>query len=360
MKIGMIAPPIENVPPKKYGGTERVVSVLTEELVRRGHDVTLFASGQSRTSAKLISVFPKSLREAFPDNKDVSRRVQISLQHVGNAYGMQDEFDIIHDHTGYFGLPFTQSASTPVISTVHGPLTKEILPLYQQFTKPYLVSISYSQRKPAPRLNFAANVYNGLQLAKYPFSPYHSGYLLAVGRFSPEKGIHNAIEIAQKSHLPLIIAAKLEESQKEYFAKRIQPHLCSSIQWLGEVTEKHRNELMSHALGFLHPLEWEEPFGLTIIEAMACGTPVIAFNKGSMKEIISHGKTGFIAKNNNDAVSYIQKLDSISRSYCRRYSLLRFGADTMATEYENVYEAILKSRHASRAIFLQKNSFLRS
>ncbi len=341
MRIGMIAPPIENVPPKMYGGTERVVSTLTEELVRRGHDVTLFASGQSKTSAKLVSVFPKALRDAYPDPKNIMQRVKITLMHLGNAYALQDQFDIIHDHTGFFGLSFAQGSKTPVVSTMHGLMTPDITTVAEQFSKPYLVSISHSQRQSATHLNFIANIYNGLRMGSYPFSRVDKGYLLAVGRFSPEKGIHNAITIARKTNLPLLIAAKLEDSNREYFQTQIKPFLNEKIQWIGEVTEKQRNALMSHALCFLHPLEWEEPFGLTIIEAMSCGTPVIAFDKGSMKEIIRHGKTGFIAKNVTDAISLIKRIRTIDREYCRRYSLTHFSGDIMATEYETVYEEIL-------------------
>lgn len=341
MKIAMIAPPIENVPPKMYGGTERVVSTLTEELVRRGHDVTLFASGQSKTSARLVSVFPKALRETYPLPSDLMSRVKITLMHLGNAYSRQDEFDIIHDHTGYFGLTYAESSRTPVVSTLHGNLTPDVIPAYEKFSKPFLVSISNSQRKPAPHLNFIDTVYNGLPMARYPFSLADKGYLLAVGRFSPEKGIHNAITIARKLNLPLLIGAKLEETSKPYFEKEIKPFLNDKIQWIGEISEKQRNELMAHALCFLHPLEWEEPFGLTIIEAMSCGTPVVAYDKGSMGEIIQQGKTGFIAKNISDAVSCVKKIRSISREYCRRYSLTHFSGDIMATGYEMVYEAIL-------------------
>ncbi|HYK08093.1 MAG TPA: glycosyltransferase family 4 protein [Candidatus Eisenbacteria bacterium] len=343
MKIAMIAPPIENVPPRFYGGTERVVSVLTEELVKRGHDVTLFASGNSKTSAKLVSVFDKPLREAYPTMEEIGKRIQMTLMHLGNAYSFQDAFDVIHDHTGYFGLPFAQSARVPVVSTIHGPLTKEVIPLYERFSKPHLVSISYSQRKNALYLNHAANIYNGLSMTHYPHSLPQKGYLLAVGRFSPEKGIHNAITIAQKLGLPLIIAAKLEEKNVDYFNEKIKPHLNKKIVWVGEVSETQRNRLMAEALCFLHPLEWEEPFGLTIIEAMACGTPVVAFNKGSMNEIILHGKTGFLAKNIDQAVGYIKNISQIDREYCRLYSLSNFSSGKMANEYESVYESLLTS-----------------
>lgn len=343
MKIAMIAAPIERIPPKLYGGTERVVSALTEELVRMGHDVTLFASGDSQTSAKLVAAFPKPLRESYPTSAQIMERIQTTLLHLGSAYAQQDKFDIIHDHTSIFGLSYAQSSRTPVVSTLHGCLTQNAIPLYEKFHKPYLVTISNSQSRPAPHLNYISTIYNGLAMHHYPFSDVHKGYLLAVGRLCPEKGIHNAITIAQRANLPLIIAAKLEDHHMEYFNQKIKPHLNKKIRWIGEVNERERNELMKHALCFLHPLEWEEPFGLTIIEAMSCGTPVIAFNKGSMPEIIQHGKTGFLAKDIDDAVACIQKLDSIDRQYCRSYSLQHFSSRKMAREYEAVYTSIVNA-----------------
>lgn len=344
MRIAMIAAPIERIPPKLYGGTERVVSALTEELVSLGHDVTLFASADSQTSAHLVAAFPKPLREAYPTSEEVMQRIQTTLLHLGNAYARQDEFDIIHDHTSYFGLSYAQSSRTPVVSTIHGCLTKESIPLYQKFSKPYLVSISESQSKPAPELNYIANIYNGLPMHYYPFSETHKGYLLAVGRFCPEKGIHNAITIAEKTNLPLIIAAKLEDKYQEYFDQQIKPRLNKKIRWIGEVNERERNELMKHALCFLHPLAWEEPFGLTIIEAMSCGTPVIAFDKGSMREIIQDRKTGFLAKDMDDAVACVEKIATIDRRYCRSYSLRNFSSKRMAREYEDVYISLLRAQ----------------
>lgn len=343
MRIGIVAAPVERIPPKMYGGTERVISALAEELVHRGHDVTLFASADSKTSAHLVSVFPTSLREAFPSKDDISKRIQTTLLHLGNAYSMQDQFDIIHDHTSYFGLSYAQASRVPVVSTIHGCLVEDVIPLYEHFSKPYLVSISRAQRKPAPQLNFTANIYNGLPMKHYPFSKKNKGYLLAVGRLCPEKGIHNAIMLAKKLDLPLIIAAKLDEEYRDYFLLEIKPHLNKKIQWVGEVTERQRNELMSGAMAFLHLLEWEEPFGLTIIESLACGTPVIAFDKGSMSEIIIDGVTGFLAKDLNDAAIYVQKLSEINRQFCRDYALSNFSSKKMAQEYELVYEAILRS-----------------
>ena len=354
----MIASPIERIPPKLYGGTERVISALTEELVYLGHDVTLFASADSQTSAKLVATFQKPLREAYPSSREVMKRIQETLLHLGNAYAKQDQFDIIHDHTSYFGLSYAQSSRTPVVSTIHGCLSAESISLYEKFSKPYLVTISQSQQYPAQNLNYIATVYNGLAMHHYPFSFTHKGYLLAVGRMCEEKGIHNAITIAEKTHLPLLIAAKLEERNMEYFQKYIKPRLTKKIRWIGEVNERERNELMKNALCFLHPLEWDEPFGLTIIESMSCGTPVITFDKGSMREIIQDTKTGFIAKDIDDAVSCLRKIDTIDRQYCRSYSLKNFNSKKMAREYESIYTSIINAEQYQQPSYSWKRQYV--
>jgi glycosyltransferase involved in cell wall biosynthesis len=345
MKIAMIAAPIERIPPTKYGGTERVVSALTEELVRKGHKVTLFASGDSKTSAELSSAFSKPLREAYPSASEIMKRVQTTMLHLGKAYARQDEFDIIHDHTSYFGMTYAQSSRTPVVATLHGELNPSNVAMYEKLDKSYFVTISHAQRKLAQLLKYAATVYNGLQLQHYPFGSKSKGYLLAVGRFAPEKGIHNAIIVAKKLGKELIIAAKLEDQHKEYFEKMIKPFLNDKIRWVGEVGEKQRNMLMSGALCFLHPLEWEEPFGLTLIEAMACGTPVVAFNRGSMPEIIKNCKNGYITEGIESMVNAIKQIGKISRKECRTYALENFNAKKMAQDYEMVYESILENQY---------------
>jgi len=353
MKIAMIAAPIERIPPNKYGGTERVVSALTEELVRRGHKVTLFASGDSKTSATLDASFPKPLREAYPSPGEIMKRIQTTLLHLGKAYARQDEFDIIHDHTSYFGMSFAQSCHVPVVATLHGELNQDNVAMYEKLDKAHLVTISQSQRKLAPHLQYAATVHNGLDMQHYPFGNEHRGYLLAVGRFTPEKGIHNAITIAKKLGMSLIIAAKLEDQYKEYFTTKIKPFLNDKIRWVGEVNEKQRNALMSRARCFLHPLEWAEPFGLTLIEAMACGTPVVAFKKGSMMEIIQDGKNGYLANNIAEMIRAIRNIDKIDRKYCRNYVLQKFSAKRMAQAYEAVYAATLARQYPFGWIYQQ-------
>jgi len=339
MKIALIAPIIERVPPKKYGGTERVVSALAEGLVRRGHEVTLFASGDSVTKAKLVSVYPRALREArFKDLYGLNTK---TLLNVGLAYSRQDQFDIIHDHTGYLSLPTANIATTPVVFTLHGAISLEMREMYRTLNKPFFVSISKEQARYMPDLHSAGTVYNGLDMENYPFSAENDGYLLYVGRLSMEKGPHHAIETALTLNLPLILAAKLEEMDRPYFREYVEPYLSDQIRWIGEVDERERNRLMSRALCFLHPITWREPFGLTLIEAMACGCPVIAFGLGSIPEIIQNGRTGFVVSSVMEMVDAVGRLGEIDRRRCRQHALRNFNAARMVDGYENIYRKIL-------------------
>ncbi len=341
LRIAQIASLIERVPPKKYGGTERVVHLLTEELIKRGHKVSLFASGDSITSAKLISVYPKSLREAKVAN--YLGLNDLTLLNIGTAYKLEDQFDIIHDHNGGHSLPTANKAKTPVMMTLHGAFTPTNKHLYKALNNPKFVAISHAQAKAAPPgANIYDVVYNGLAMENYPFSQKHQGYLLFVGRISMEKGTHIAIEVAQQLNLPLIIAAKLDQVDILYFNKYIKPLLSDSrIKWIGEVNEEKRNKLMSQALCMLHPVTWMEPFGLTLIEAMACGCPVIAINKGSIPEIIVDNKTGFVVKNTKEMVEAVLKIDKIDRSFCRSHVLVNFNDTKMTDRYEELYYKII-------------------
>lgn len=342
MKIAQIAPIIESVPPKKYGGTERVVYALTEELVRRGHEVTLFASGDSKTSAALKSVYPRALRLA--KLKDIYGSNIWTLANIASAYSMQDEFDIIHDHTGYLSITAANISSTPVVMTMHGPFTPEVRQVFNMFRNPNLVTISKSQSFPAPTLNYAGMVYNGLSMEDYPFTVEQEGYLLFVGRISMEKGTHFAIQVAQQLNLPLIIAAKLEQVDRVYFLEYVEPFLNEDIRWIGEVNESERNQLMSKALCFLHPVTWREPFGLTLIEAMACGCPVVAFDKGSIPEIIENGITGFVVQDIEAMIDAVENIYTIDRHKCRQHALNNFNAKLMADGYEKIYQKILSDK----------------
>jgi glycosyltransferase involved in cell wall biosynthesis len=340
MRIAQIAPIIERVPPKRYGGTERVVSALTEELVKRGHDVTLFASGDSITSAKLVSVFPRSLREARL--KDLYGLNNLTLLLMGTAYGMQEEFDIIHDHMLPLSLPTANLATTPVIATMHGTFTVENRKLFQTLKNPAIVSISDAQAFPAPNINHLGTVYNGLPLTDSPFGAVPEDYLLFVGRISMEKGTHIAIQVAQELDMRLIIAAKLESVDRPYFKEYVEPWLSDRIEWIGEVDEEKRNELMSKALCFLHPVTWREPFGLTLIEAMACGCPVVAMNRGSIPEIVQNGVTGYVVEDVEGMAAAVEGIENIDRAACREHALTNFSAERMADGYEAMYTKMLE------------------
>lgn len=342
MRIAQIAPLIESIPPKFYGGTERVVHAITEELVRRGHDVTLFASGDSKTSARHIWVHHTSLREAYPD--DFKSRVIYSQLHLSTAYSYQHEFDVIHDHTGHFGVHFAQLSSTPVVMTLHGVISPLCQYVFTKLRKPFLTPISNALKKPAPWLNYTDTVYNGLNFDTYPDEgDKDDGYLLFVGRICPEKGVHYAIEAAEKSGLPLIIAAKYEpELNKAYFEEKIKPRLTDTIRWIGEVNQEDRNRLFSRALVSLHPVTWPEPFGLTLIEAMACGSPVIAFNQGSIPEVIQHNRTGFIVDNTDEMVRAITKVGTIRRRTCMEYARNTFNVRRMVNGYESIYRQLMR------------------
>jgi glycosyltransferase involved in cell wall biosynthesis len=353
MKIAQIAPIIETVPPEKYGGTERVISTLTEELVKRGHDVTLFASGDSKTSAKLFSVFHTALRKANIEN--VYGHNIWSLLNVGIAYQMQDQFDIIHDHNSQnnpVSLPLANISKVPVVMTLHGPLTNGYSKAFEFYKKPHLVTISKRQREPAPHLNYIGNVYHGLEMSTYPFSENNDGYLLFVGRVQitkgiDEKGLNHAIDIAERTNMPLIIAATMGDKSQEnydYFREKIKPRLSDKIKWIGEVDEVTRNKLMSRAYALIHSINFPEPFGLSLIEAMACGCPVIAFDKGSIPEIIQDNKTGYVVKNADEAVKRINDIPKIDRYYCRTYALKNFCSERMAKDYENIYYQLVEKQ----------------
>jgi glycosyltransferase involved in cell wall biosynthesis len=348
MRIAQIAPIAERVPPEKYGGTERVISTLTEQLVKRGHEVTLFASGDSKTSAKLQSVFPVSLRAAKV--QDLYGFNIPSMKNMGLAYAMHDQFDIIHDHNPHLSLPTANICPTPVVATWHGPYFPEVVEYFRLFPHVNLVSISQSQALAAPTLKFCANVYNGLVLNQSPFSEQSQGYLLYVGRIDREKGTHVAIDVAVRLKKKLIIAGKLDDDIphiREYYIRYVRPRLrrhADLVTWIGEVDEAERNDLMKNSLCLLHPITWPEPFGLTLIESMACGAPVIAFRLGSIPEVIQDGRTGFVVDTFSQMVEAVGRLGQIDRRACREYALSRFNAERMADGYEAVYQKILQAK----------------
>jgi glycosyltransferase involved in cell wall biosynthesis len=339
MRIAQIAPIIERVPPKRYGGTERVVHALTEELVRRGHEVTLFASGDSLTSAALSSVVPRGIREE--NFKDLYGMNYWTMLQIGVAYHQQNKFDIIHDHMVPLSLPTANMSHTPVVGTMHGAFDPDARKLFECLRSPNIATISRSQAVSAPDIHHAGTVYNGLQMDNYPFSEFTDGYLLFVGRISPEKGTHIALQAAQQLDMPLIIAAKLEKTDEIYFHENVAPYLSERIKWIGEVSESARNHLMSRARAFLHPAMWHEPFGLTLIEAMACGCPVIAYNRGSIPEIVQSGVTGYVVNDFEGMLEAIVNIGTVDRTLTRDYARTTFNEKNMADGYEALYQTAL-------------------
>ncbi|MHB8110133.1 MAG: glycosyltransferase family 4 protein [Syntrophorhabdaceae bacterium] len=338
MNIAQVSPLFESVPPQLYGGTERVVSYLTEELIRQGHDVTLFASGDSVTAAELIAICPRSLRLDAGCVDQIAHHI-LQLERV---YHEADRFDIIHFHTDYPHFLLSRRNSWNQVTTLHGRLDiPDLLPLYREYREMPLISISDSQRKPLPFVNWQATVYHGLPEDLYPFKPEPGKYLAFLGRISPEKRVDRAIEIAQKAQIPLKIAAKVDRADQEYY-EIIKPLLNNPlVEYIGEIGEGDKQEFLANALGLIFPIDWPEPFGLVMIEAMACGTPVIAYNNGSVPEILEEGLTGSIVSGIPDAVAAVAKLPEFDRRACRGVFEERFSAKRMATDYVKVYEQLI-------------------
>lgn len=344
MKIIQVAPFDETVPPQKYGGTELVIFNLTEELVRRGHTVYLIAAGDSKTSAQILPVFPRALR-----NEDTAKNPEIKkvLKSIGTnrviEYLKNIEADIIHNHLGWRVLASASLIKTPIITTLHGPLDAESQHSnYSNFKKANYVSISDSQREPLPDLNYISTVYNGINIKKFDFSEKGGRYLAFLGRMSPEKGPIEAILAAKKSGLKLKMAAKVDPVDKIFFEKEVAPLIDGEqIEFLGEVNHEGKVKLLKNAKALLCPIQWREPFGLFFIEAMATGTPVIAFNRGSVPEVVEDKKTGFIVKNVEEMIEAVAKIDKIDRNKCRERVEKYFTAEKMADGYEKAYQKVI-------------------
>lgn len=335
MRIAQVAPLYESTPPRLYGGTERVVSYLTEELVRQGHDVTLFASGDSITSAELVAPCERALR-LDPNCPDPLAYHIVMLDQV---YRRAEDFDVIHFHIDYLHFATSSRHNVPHLTTLHGRLDLPALrQVYRQFSEEPLVSISDSQRRPIPWANWRATIFHGLPENLYSFEPHPRGYLAFIGRISPEKRVDRAIEIAKQVGMPIRIAAKVDKVDTEYFAERIKPMLCHPlVEYIGEIGDREKPEFLGGANALLFPIDWPEPFGLAMIEAMACGTPVIAFRRGSVPEIIEDGATGFIVDSVEQAVSAVRRLGSLRRTACRRAFERRFTVCRMAMDYVAEY-----------------------
>lgn len=343
MRIAQVAPLWERVPPPGYGGTELVVGLLTDELVRRGHEVTLFASGDSITLAKLESVHPQALRlDSTVKEYGIYEMLQLS-----RVYERASEFDIIHSHMGYAALPYTSLVKTPTVHTMHGIFTPDNEKLFKHAHRQPYISISDSQREPRLNLNYVATVYNGIDTTAHQFhpEPQDPPYIAFLGRISPEKGTHLAIEIAKRSGWHLKMAGKVDVVDRNYFEREIEPHIDGKqIEYLGEANQAQKCELMGGAVATLFPITWREPFGLVMSESMATGTPVIAMALGSVPEVITHGKTGFLCNSVDDCIVAIDKATQLNRYDCREHVCNHFSVQRMTDGYEAVYQQILAER----------------
>lgn len=349
MRIAQITPLIESVPPPKYGGTERVVSVLTEELVHRGHEVTLFATADSKTRARLIPCSSESLRCALADHNPDQRawlQTNFHLAELGEVCKRLSEFDVIHSHLDSMAFPFGASCPCPFVSTTHGRLDlPEIQQVYRAFSSVPLISISRSQRASFAEVNWVGTVYNAICPDAFTFNPTPGTYLAFLGRISPEKGPAHAIDLAIRTGLPLKIAAKVDPADREYFESVIRPRLKHPlVEYIGEIGDAEKDEFLGGALAYLFPIEWPEPFGITMIEAMACGTPVIALRWGSVPEVVADGVTGFIGDTLDDLEAAIGRVHTIDRHACRRRVEEHFSHTVMADGYEAIYQQLIAER----------------
>jgi glycosyltransferase involved in cell wall biosynthesis len=338
MRIAQVAPLYESVPPQLYGGTERVVSYLTEELVREGHDVTLFASADSVTTARLVPACERSLRLDRACVDQLAHHVRMLEQVAQRA----THFDVIHFHIDYLHYPLSRRQGLRQLTTLHGRLDiPDLGPLYREFSDMPVVSISDAQREPLLDAAWLATVHHGLPLDLYDFQPDPGRYLVFVGRISPEKGADRAIEIERDAGMQLKIDAKVDAPDREYFERVVAPLLDDpQVEFVGEVGEREKNQLIGNAHALLFPIDWPEPFGLVMIEALACGTPVVAFRGGSVQEILEPDRTGFIVEDSEQAIAALARVGEIERRRCREAFEQRFSAARMARDYVALYEAI--------------------
>lgn len=343
MRIAQVAPLWERVPPPAYGGIELVVSLLSDELVRQGHEVTLFASGDSLTLAKLESVHPRALR-LDPSVKEYAIYEMLQLAQV---YERASEFDVIHSHMGCAALPYSKLVKTPTVHTLHGIFTPDNRKLYSHAKDQPYVSISDTQRELNLGLNCVATVYNGIDVDSHKFFPQpdEPPYLAFLGRMSPEKGPHHAITIAKAVGLPLKMAGKVDVVDVEYFETDVKPHIDGEqIQFLGEANHEQKNNLMGRAVATLFPITWREPFGLVMVESMAAGTPVVAMRLGAASEVIDDGRTGFICDSIDECIAAVPRIAEIDRLACREHVLNHFSVKQMVKGYEAVYQQMLSDR----------------
>jgi glycosyltransferase involved in cell wall biosynthesis len=335
------------VPPPRYGGIEALVALLADALSDAGHDVTLFASGDSRTRATLSAVYETAVSERIGEPLP-------ELRNVLACYERAHEFDVVGDHTGPFAAALSQLCPVPVLHTVHGPTDGELGDAYEQIARVAprlgLISLSYSQRRPHPSLPWVANCPNAVDPSLFPMSRERGDYLLFLGRMGHEKGCHHAVAVARETGLPLKIAAKCREpAERAYFAELVEPHLGRGIEYLGEVGHREKVELLRHARATLFPVDWEEPFGLVMIESLACGTPVVATRRGSVPEVVEHGRTGILVDNHRDLAAAVAAVDRIDPLECRRAVEERFSPANLVTSYLGAFRAALARTAGRRA-----------
>src|SRR3954447_22354634 len=338
LRIAQVAPLYESVPPKLYGGTERIVSYLTEELVRQGHEVTLFASGDSVTRARLVAACPRSLR-LDPGCVDSLAHHLVLIEEV---FRRADEFDVVHFHIDYLHFPVTRRLPVPHVTTLHGRLDiPDLVPLHREYQGMPVTSISDAQRAPLPWLNWQETVHHGLPVDLHGGIEEPGDYLTFLGRVSPEKGLDRAVEITRRAGLPLRVAAKVDRADLAYYEETIKPLLDQPhVDFVGEIGEAEKQRFLGNARALLFPIDWPEPFGLVMIEAMACGTPVVAFRRGSVPEVIDHGVTGFVVDGEAEAVQAIRDLRELDRHQVRRRFEQRFTVKQMAQQYSHHYERL--------------------
>lgn len=338
-KVALISPIAWRTPPLHYGPWELVTSLLCEGLVKKGIDVTLFATEDSKTSARLCSVCKKG----YEEDKTIEPKVWECL-HISEVFEKAHEFDLIHNHFDFLPITYSRFVKTPVLTTIHGFSSHKILPVYEKYNEDnYYVSISNSDR--SVKLNYVSTVYHGINLDEFTFKEEVGDYLLFFGRMHPDKGAKEAIQIAKYFGKKLIMAGIIQD--QEYFDSQVAPHFSEDIVYIGSVGPKDRDKLLGGAYALLHPIFFEEPFGLSVVEAMACGTPTVAFSKGSMPELIEHGKNGFLVSNVKEALAALKKIPQINRQICRKTVEEKFAVDIMVENYIKVYQHIV-SRHASK------------
>ncbi len=358
MKIAQLAPLWESVPPQGYGGTERVVSYLTEALVRLGHEVTLFASGDSTTTASLQAICPQALRL----NQGIFNRDAPLVSLLERAFRDPREYDVIHSHLDFLGFPLARRCETPTVTTLHGRMDlPELRPVFEQFAELPLISISDAQRTPLPSANWLGTVHHGLPEHLYRFHPRPGTYLAFLGRIALEKRLDHAIEVAKQVGMPLRIAAKVDPADREYYHAEIEPLMSHPlVEYVGEFTDAEKNDFIGDAYALICPYDWPEPFGLVLIESLACGTPVLAYRRGSIPEIVTDGVTGFVCDGLDDMTAAVEKISGIDRRRCRQDFEKRFTAERMAQDYIRLYQRVVDESSAMNGDAFLKSALIKS